>query len=414
MFRKKSAPKTGAQASAILNCATPRAKISHAKGAEMWTTDGKRIVDFAAGIATCSFGHCHPGIVRAVSEQLAKVSHISLGLDSDVRQNAARALIDCFDKQGRVHFTNSGAEANESAFVFINSYQHLTGHPERNQIITFEGAFHGRTYATRSAAGKYTEGIGPKSTEFILMPFNNLKAVQKAISPSVAGIFVEPIQGEGGVIAADTSFLKGLRKLADKHGLLLGFDEVQTGMGRTGKLFAHEHFGVKPDVMSLAKALGGGAISVGATLMNKKVYDGLTEGGTKNFAHGTTMGGNLPAMAAVIKTVELLTGAEKSVYLGKDAATRAKILEKALLQLQKKHRKIVMEIRGTGFMRALKLSDAVSNNDVVAKFMAAGVDTRPAGDNTIRILPPLNISRALIEEGVEKLDQVLTKLRTDN
>src|SRR5271165_2712648 len=263
------------------------------EGAWLWTEDGRRFLDFGAGIATSSLGHNNKHLVAAIAEQAARVMHVSnLYRMPQAEKLAARLVAATFADS--VFFCNSGAEANEGMIKMIRKANAETGHPERYRIICFEGAFHGRTLATLAATGnpKYLAGFGPVVEGFDHVPFNNMNAVRNAIGPGTAGIMVEPVQGEGGVRPADLRFLRDLRTACDEHGIILGLDEVQSGMGRTGKLFAHEWAGIEPDVMSAAKGIAGG-FPLGAILAKEHVAKFLVPG-----THGTTFGGNPLACAA--------------------------------------------------------------------------------------------------------------------
>src|ERR1700750_771607 len=266
--------------------------FTHGEGAWLVSTNGERYLDFTSGVAVNALGHCHPALVAALQEQATKLWHMSnLFKSPDGDKLAARLCEESF--ADFVFFCNSGAEAMEGVIKLVRHYHFSKGAPERNRIITFEGAFHGRTLATLAATGsaKYLEGFGPPMDGFDQVPHGDLDAVKKAIGPQTAGILIEPVQGEGGVRSAPLAFYKALRELCDQHGLLLAFDEVQTGMGRTGDLFAYRRLGVTPDVMSLAKALGGG-FPIGAVLASAHAAAGMAPG-----SHGSTFGGNPLAVA---------------------------------------------------------------------------------------------------------------------
>src|SRR5437763_8076512 len=272
-----------------------RADLGFERGEGVWlvATNGERYLDFTSGVAVNALGHCHPHLVAALQEQATKLWHMSnLFKSPDGERLAARLCEASF--ADLVFFANSGAEAMECAIKIARKYHAAKGQPERYRIITFDGAFHGRTLATLAATGspKYLEGFGPPVDGFDQVLFGDLEAVKKAIGPHTAGILIEPLQGEGGVRAAPHALFKALRKLCDANGLLLIFDEVQTGMGRTGDLFAYQHTGVVPDIMALAKALGGG-FPLGACLATAEAANGMTAG-----THGSTFGGNPLAMAA--------------------------------------------------------------------------------------------------------------------
>src|SRR3990167_9231396 len=280
-----------------------RAPLAFARGEGCWleTTDGRRFLDFSSGVAVNSLGHAHPKLVAALTEQAGKVWHVS-NLYRIPEQERMAELLCGLTFAEKVFFANSGAEAVECAIKTARCYQFVSGHPERTRIITFAGAFHGRTLATLAATGnpKYLEGFGPTPEGFVQLPLGDLKAVEKAMGPETAAIMIEPIQGDGGIRLVPGQFLRELRALADRHGLLLIFDEVQTGTGRTGKLFAYEWSGATPDIMTVAKGIGGG-FPIGACLATAEAAKGMTPG-----THGSTFGGNPLAMAvgaAVIETI---------------------------------------------------------------------------------------------------------------
>ena len=291
------------------------------EGAWLWTVDGRRFLDFGSGIATASLGHGHPHLVKAIAEQAAKVMHISNLYRIPQAERLAQRLVDATFADS-VFFCNSGAEANEGMIKMMRRAMSDSGKPERFRFICFEGAFHGRTLATLAATGNahYLEGFGPVVDGFDHVPFNNMNAVRDAIGPATCGIIVEPIQGEGGVRPADLQFLRDLRAVCDEYGLILGMDEVQSGMGRTGKLFAHEWAGIAPDVMSSAKGIGGG-FPLGAVLAKEQFAKALVPG-----THGTTFGGNPLACAAgnAVLDVMLAPGfLEERRAQGPPAARRA-------------------------------------------------------------------------------------------
>ena len=278
------------------------------EGAWLVATNGDRYLDFTSGVAVNALGHCHPHLVAALQEQAAKVWHVSnLYKSPDGERLAARLCEASF--ADFAFFANSGAEAMECAIKMARKYQAAKGNPDRYRIITFEGAFHGRTLATLAAGGpaKYLEGFGPPMDGFDQVPLGDLEAVKKAIGPKTAGIMIEPVQGEGGVRAAPHAFFKALRQLCDDNGLLLIFDEVQSGMGRTGELFAYKRIGVTPDIMPLAKALGGG-FPIGACLATQEAADGMTPG-----THGSTFGGNPLAMAAGNAVLDVMLARASSI-----------------------------------------------------------------------------------------------------
>ena len=352
------------------------------EGAWLFSVDGRRFLDFGAGIATSSLGHGHPGLTTAIAEQAARVMHVSnLYRVPQAEALAARLVANSFGDS--VFFCNSGAEANEGMVKMIRKTQAENGHPERWRVICFDGAFHGRTLAMISATGNpnYIKGFGPAVDGFDHVPFNNLNALRDAIGPETAGIVAEPIQGEGGIRSANPDFLQGLRAACDEFGILLGLDEVQTGMGRTGKLFAYQWTSITPDVMSLAKGLGGG-FPIGAVVATEAVARNIRPG-----THGTTFGGNPLACAAgnAVLDVVLSPGFLDSIV------ERAAVLRHDLEALAAEFPSVIQEIRGQGFLLGLKL--AVPNTAMQAACLSEGLLTVAAGDNVLRLAPPLIVTR---------------------
>jgi acetylornithine/N-succinyldiaminopimelate aminotransferase len=369
------------------------------EGAWLFTADGRRFLDFGAGIATSALGHGHPGLTAAIAEQAARVIHVSnLYRIPQVERLAARLVEHSFGDS--VFFCNSGAEANEGMVKMIRKTMAETGHPERWRIICFDGAFHGRTLAMISATGNpnYIKGFGPPVDGFDHVPFNNLNALRDAIGPETAGIIVEPIQGEGGIRSAAPDFLPGLRAACDEFGILLGLDEIQTGMGRTGKLFAHEWSGITPDIMSLAKGIGGG-FPMAAVVATEAVARHIRPG-----THGTTFGGNPLAGAAGNAVLDAILA---PAFLD-DVAERAAILRRALEALAADVPSIIEEVRGRGLLLGLKLT--VPNTAMQAACLAEGLLTVAAGDNVLRLAPPLIITEADIEAAVAMLRRAVIAL----
>src|ERR1700742_712522 len=288
--------------SALLpNYARSGLAFERGEGAWLWTVDGRRFLDFGSGIATASLGHGHPHLSKAIAEQAAKVMHVSNLYRIPGAEKLAQRLVDATFADS-VFFCNSGAEANEGMIKMMRRAMYDAGKGERFRFIVFEGAFHGRTLATLAATGnaKYLEGFGPVVDGFDQVPFNNMNAVRNAVGPATCGIIVEPVQGEGGIRTADPQFLRDLRAVCDEFGIILGMDEVQTGIGRTGKLFAHEWAGITPDVMSVAKGIGGG-FPLGAVLAKEEAAKGMTAG-----THGSTFGGNPLAMAVANAVLDVV------------------------------------------------------------------------------------------------------------
>jgi acetylornithine/N-succinyldiaminopimelate aminotransferase len=372
------------------------------EGARLWTEDQRRFLDFGSGIATTSIGHAHPHLVRMIAEQAAKVMHVSnLYRVPQAERLAARHVAASFADS--VFFCNSGAEANEGMIKAMRKTMAETGRGERFRIITFEGAFHGRTLATLAATGnpKYLEGFGPKVDGFDQVPFGNMNAVRDAIGPATAGVIVEPVQGEGGVRPAELRFLRELRAVCDEFGLLLGLDEVQIGMGRSGKLWAHQWAGIEPDVMSSAKGIGGG-FPLGAILAKEHVAKHLKPG-----THGTTYGGNPLACAAGNAVLDVILA---DGFL--DRVDRvARHLWRGLLALAERNPDLVEDVRGAGLLLGVRLREGVLNTDLQAAAVAEGLLTVAAGQNVLRLAPPLIITEAEADEAVELLGRALARMR---
>jgi acetylornithine/N-succinyldiaminopimelate aminotransferase len=378
-----------------------RADLAFDRGEGVWliTADGERYLDFTSGVAVNALGHAHPHLVEALQQQVAKLWHTSnLFKSPEGERLAARLCEQSF--ADFVFFANSGAEAIECAIKVTRKYQATNGQPERYRIITFEGAFHGRTLATLAATGsaKYLDGFGPPVEGFDQVPLGDLDAVKAAIGPATAGILIEPVQGEGGVRAADPAFFRALRELCDTHGLLLIFDEVQTGMGRTGELFAHQRFGVAPDVMALAKGLGGG-FPIGACLVTAAAAAGMTPG-----THGSTFGGNPLAIAAGNAVLDVMLA----------PGFLARVQSIALLAKQKlagvvdTYPQVLGEVRGEGLLLGLKA--VVPAAEFMAALRAEKMLSVAAGDNVVRLLPPLIVSEAELDEAVARLERACAAL----
>ena len=370
-------------------------------GVYLFGVDGRRYLDFACGIAVTGLGHCNPYIVKALEEQAKKVWHVSnLHRIPEGEKLAQRLVEACF--ADTVFFTNSGTEAIEGTIKVLRKYQSAIGHPERYRIITFEGAFHGRTLAALAAGGqeKYLEGFGPKVDGFDQVPATaTLKEVEAAITPQTGAILVEPIQGEGGIRVFTPEFLRGLRALCDKHGMLLAFDEIQCGMGRTGKLFAHEWVGVTPDVMAVAKALGNG-YPVGAFLATAKAAQGMVPG-----THGSTYGGNPLAMAVGNAVLDLMLAPG---FLDKVQQV-ASHLKQSLAMLVDRNSDVFEEVRGSGLLLGLKCK--LPNGDVAAALRKSGLLTAMAGDNVVRLLPPLILEAEHVSEATDLIEKACGDLR---
>jgi acetylornithine/N-succinyldiaminopimelate aminotransferase len=369
------------------------------EGAWLITADGRRFLDFGAGIATSSLGHAHPALVAAIAEQAARVMHVSNLYRIPGAERLAQRLVDATFADS-VFFCNSGAEANEGMVKMVRRAMARTGRPERYRMICFEGAFHGRTLAMLSATGnaKYLDGFGPPVDGFDHVPFGNMNALRDAITPQTAGILVEPIQGEGGVRAASPEFLRDLRAACNEWGLLLALDEVQCGMGRTGKLFAHEHAGIVPDVISCAKGIAGG-FPMGAILATEQVARHLTAG-----SHGTTFGGNPLACAAANAVLDVILAPG---FLD-EVRRKGALLRRSLEDLVAAHPDVFESVRGAGLMLGLKC--CVPNTSVQQACAEAGLLSVAAGDNVLRLVPPLVVTDADCAEAVAKLHRAAASL----
>ncbi len=371
-------------------------EIERGEGVYIYTKDGRRYLDFTSGIAVNCLGHCHPKLVKALQKQAEKLWHVS----NLYQIPGMQELADKISKNSfadTMFFCNSGAEAIECLIKSVRKYHDATGNPERYRIITFEGAFHGRTLAAIWASKRdkmLQEGFGPEVPGFDHIPFNDIEEVKKAITNETGAILVEPIQGDGGIREVDKNFIKDLRKLADERGLLLCFDEIQTGIGRSGKFFAHELYGVKPDIVSSAKGIGGG-FPLGACLFSEKAAVGMTLG-----THGSTYGGNPLAMAvgnAVIDEVLKPGFMDNITKLGK-------IFKKKLEAIAEKYPNVIAEVRGIGFILGIKC--VPNNKEVGEKLETNGLMLPPAGENVLRILPPLISEEAHIDEALAIIERV--------
>jgi len=373
----------------------PRCGVRPVRGEGAWLIgeDGQRYLDFAAGIAVNILGHGHPTVVKAIADQAATLMHVSNLYGSPQGEAFAQKLVDKTFAD-TVFFTNSGAEAVECAIKTARRYHYANGNPERHRIISFANAFHGRTLGTISATNqpKMRDGFEPLLPGFTVVPFNDLAAVEAEIGPDVAGFLVEPIQGEGGLMPASHEFFTGLRRLCDEHGLLLILDEVQCGYCRTGTFFAHEQYGVTPDIMAVAKGIGAG-FPLGACLATEEAAKGMVAG-----THGSTYGGNPLAMAVGQAVFDIVTTDE---FL-ENVRRMGDRLRQSLEQLIPNHDHLFESVRGTGLMLGLRLKG--ESRDFVAHLRDNhGLLTVSAGDNVVRILPPLNIDESHIAECIERL-----------
>lgn len=370
------------------------------EGAYLYTKDGERYLDFLSGIAVNALGYSHPHLVEALKTQADKLWHLSNVFPNEPLAKLSQRLVDLTFADS-VFFCNSGTEAVEAGIKAVRKYFSSQGKPEKHRIITFEGAFHGRTFGAMAATGteKILEGYEPRLEGFDKVPVD-LDAVKAAITPATAAILVEPVQGEGGVMPLPEEFLCTLRKICDEHGLLLFLDEVQCGVGRTGKLFAYQNCCIEPDIMSIAKGIGGG-FPLGACLMVEKVAEKLKVG-----SHGTTFGGNPLATAVgnavldIVATEEFLAQVRRvGDYLGK-----------RMQEICDKFPHIAQEVRGVGLMRGLKVADPHVNNDLLLKLRDNKLVVNAAGQNVIRFIPPLIITEAHVDEAYDMMVKTFAAL----
>lgn len=369
------------------------------EGSYLYTADGRRYLDFGSGIAVTALGHSHPHLVQAIQEQAAKLWHTSNLFRIPEQEKLAQRLVDN-SFADKAFFCNSGAEANEGAVKVARKYFASKGKPEKFRIITFEGAFHGRTLAMLAATNnaKYLDGFGPKVEGFDQVAFD-LKAAKAAITPETAAFLIEPIQGESGIRSVPTEMLRGLRQLCDEHDMLLILDEVQTGMGRTGKLFAYEWSGITPDIMSLAKGLGGG-FPVGAVLATNEACSGIVPG-----THGTTFGGNILAMTAGNAVLDVML--EDGFFDG--VQKRSSYFKQQLVMLKDRYPDVIEDVRGQGFLLAVKSKPL--NTELQAAMRDEHILGVTAGDNTVRLIPPLTTPEKDLVEGIRRLEAACQKLQ---
>lgn len=371
------------------------------EGSWLWTDDGRCVLDFGAGIAVNALGHAHPALVEALTTQAQAVWHLSNLYNIPAQQTLADLLVE-HTFADTSFFTNSGTEACELAVKMVRKYWHDKGRPQRHVILTFEGSFHGRSSAGIAAAGseKMTKGFGPLLPGFRHLPFGDHDGLAEAAkAPDVAAIMVEPVQGEGGIRTLPDACLKGLRDMCDASGVLMVLDEVQCGMGRTGKLFAHEWAGVTPDVMMVAKGIGGG-FPLGAVLATAEAASGMTAG-----THGSTYGGNPLACAVGSKVMEIIAD---PAFLA-EVNRKAGLLRQGLEGLVASHPEVFAEVRGAGLM--LGLGCVVPNAEVVAGGYAEDLLVVPAADNVVRLLPALNLTDDDISDALVRLDAVAHSLK---
>jgi len=368
-------------------------------GSRLWDADGKEYIDMLAGIAVNSVGHCHPDVVRAIQDQAAELIHVSNFFVSPPQVSLSKLLVD-ISGLSRVFLTNSGAEAVEGAFKIARKYSHKKG--RGGNIVYMENSFHGRTLATiATGQEKYQKGFGPIPSGFQRVPFNDLEAINKLVATETAAVIVEPVQGEGGVIPADQAYLEGLRTWCDENDVLLIFDEIQCGIGRTGEWFAKDHYGVQPDIITLAKGLGGG-MPIGAFICNEKVAEAIDYGD-----HGTTFGGNPLAAAASLATLKVIAD-EK---LCESTRNNGNWLRDELERMSQRH-PVIRGIRGLGLMIGVQLNQPAP--PVVQRLLEEGVVANATADTVLRLVPPLNISKSDLEIVVQKIEKIISELEQND
>ncbi len=365
------------------------------KGSRLWDANEKEYIDMLAGIAVNNVGHCHPKVVKAIQDQAATLIHISNFFVSPP-QVALSELLVRISGLDKVFLTNSGAESVEGAIKVARKYAHQNG--RGGKIISMTNSFHGRTLATiATGQEKYQKGFEPIPSGFVQVPFNDLEEVEKEMEQDAAAVILEPVQGEGGIRVVDQLYLSALRNLCDERGVLLIFDEIQCGIGRTGKWFAKDHFGIQPDIMTLAKALGGGA-PIGAFLCHQKVSDAIEFGD-----HGTTFGGNPLMASAAVATLQVI----EEEKLCQRATEKGEWIMDQFTGLQQKY-PMIKEIRGKGLMLGIQFDRPVA--PIVKSLMEEGVIANATAESVLRLVPPLNISQEDLEEVMDLIDQVLSEM----
>ncbi len=369
------------------------------KGTKVWDERGKEYLDFLSGIAVCNLGHCHPAVVRAAQAQLKELIHVSNFFYTKPQADLAR-LLTTNSFADRVFFCNSGAEANESALKLARKFSLCKGNQERYEVITMHYSFHGRTFATLSATAqkKFHTGFEPLLPGFRYVPFNDVSALKKAVNKNTCAVLLEPIQGEGGVNCPDDDYLKKVRRICDEHGLLLIFDEVQVGMGRTGKLFAHQHYGVEPDIMTLAKALAGG-LPAGAMLAKKHVAESFSPG-----SHASTFGGNPVCMAAGVAAMEILLHGR----VIENCRSMGAYFMQGLESLKQRHPSIIKAVRGKGLIIGMELN--IEGKEIVSTCLKQGIILNCTLDKILRFLPPLIVKKQEIDRCLKMLESIFAKL----
>jgi predicted acetylornithine/succinylornithine family transaminase len=370
------------------------------RGIKVWSSDGKEYLDFVGGVATNALGHCHPKVVVALQKQAQRLLHVSNHFHIEPQIKLAKALVEN-SFASKVFFCNSGAEANEAAIKLARKYMHDNNEPDRFEIITALESFHGRTLVTLAATGqkKLQEGFDPLPPGFHYVPFNDPSAIEESITPRTCAVMLEPIQGETGVRVPSPDYLKEVRRICDKHSLLLILDEVQTGMGRTGKLFAHEHSGIAPDIMTLAKGLGGG-VPIGAVLATEKVSRAFKPGD-----HGSTFGGNPLVCSAALATLEVIL---EGGFILDQCIRMGDYLIKKLDYLKKDHSSLVVEIRGMGLLLGMELTRECA--PIVKACLDRGLLVNCANGNVLRFMPPLVVQKGDIDQMADILEEVFRNM----
>lgn len=370
----------------------------HGDGMNVWDAEGKEYLDFLAGIAVNGLGHCHPDLVKAIREQADTLMHVCNLYYVPQQPELAKRLVK-LSGLGKAFFCNSGAEANEAAIKLARKFAYENQSQERFEIITAQGSFHGRTMGAVTATGqpKYHKGFAPLVPGFKYVPFNDIGALEMSIDADTCAIMLEPIQGESGINVPSPEYLKGVRRLCDDYGLLLILDEVQTGLGRTGKWFGHEHFGIKPDIMTLAKTLGGG-FPIGACLATNEVASAFHPGD-----HASTFGGNPLACAAALATLNVI---EKEKLVENAAETGAYLIN--ALEEMKERRDDIVEVRGKGLMAAIELATDYAPA-IAASCLWRGLIVNAVGQNVIRFLPPLIVQKEHIDTAIGIVNEALSE-----
>ena len=365
------------------------------KGSWVWDNDGKKYLDFFPGWAVSGLGHCHPGVVKAIKKQASSLIHMPNNFMTELQPLLAKKIIQ-HAYPGKCFFCNSGAEANEAALKLVRKYGNLTG---RYEIITMKKSFHGRTIAAITATGqeKYREGFGPLVPGFKYVEFGNIEALKNAVTEKTVAVMLEPVQGEGGINVAGKSYMESLKAICDEKNLLLIFDEIQTGMGRTGQMFAYKHFGIVPDIMTLAKTLGGG-VPIGAILAGKKICDIFSPGD-----HASTFGGNPLACAAALAVFKFI---EENDLLNK-VVKQGKYLEGKLEKLKGKYG-FIREIRGIGLMLGMELS--ISGDNIFKKCLEKGLIINCTSGNVLRFVPSMTVTKSEIKTAMKIINEVFSEI----